>query len=163
MSGRRFHTKGSRRLHGTAGGNHASNRLHTFIDPQTRFEFLLQTGTPEKPSEPAWRDGREQPPTHVPPADFNSELLNIALQAAVPLRIQELRKQPLASVMNRKRLEELGDAIGSRGDLIMFGSKKAGRAEDAFNKLAEALARLAFVQGGVTFNGVHYEASARSA
>jgi hypothetical protein len=27
-----------------------------------------------------------------------------------------------------------------------------------FNKLAEALARLAFAQGGVTFNGVHYEA-----
>ena len=159
MSGRRFHAKGSRRLNGQAGGNGRSNRLRPFIDPQTQFEFLLQAQPKEKAPEPAWRDGREPPPPHVPPADFNSELLDVALQAAVPLRIRELRKQPLSSVLNQKRLKELGDVIAYRGDNIMFGSKKAGQAEDAFNKLAEALARLAFAQGGVTFNGVHYEAA----
>lgn len=98
-----------------------------------------------------------------PAGDCNFELLDLALQAVVPLWIDRFRDMPVDSVLNRKRLEELGDVICERGDVIMYRSKKKGPTADAFNKLAEALARLAHAQGGVLFNGVRYEAPARTA
>jgi hypothetical protein len=102
------------------------------------------------------------PPSPPKPAgDCNFDLLNIALEAAVPLWIHRFKDVPLERVLNRKRLEELGDIVAERGDVVLYCTKK--KTADAFNKLAEALARLAHTQGGVLFNGVRYEAPARSA
>lgn len=102
------------------------------------------------------------PPPEPPSGDSNTGLLAIALEAAVPIRIHELRQWPLEHVLNRRRMEQLADLIGERGDVILYRGKK-GKTADAFNNLVDALARLAHLPGGVTFNGVHYEAESRSA
>jgi hypothetical protein len=47
--------------------------------------------------------------------------------------------------------------LAARGDVLMFGGKK-GEAAHLFNRLAHALAVLAFAPGGVTIFGHHWEA-----
>jgi hypothetical protein len=103
-----------------------------------------------------------QPPPLTRAGDCDFGLLDLALQAAVPIWIHRFKDTPLESVLNPKRLEELGDVIAEHGDVIMYRStKKKGQTAEAFNGLAEALARLAHCRGGVIFNAVRYEAPAR--
>lgn len=82
-------------------------------------------------------------------------LLNATLSAAVPLRALELRRIPFERLMSRA--PELGQIIAEKGDIIQFKSKKKGETAAAFNALAEALAILSFMPGGVTFFGQHFE------
>jgi hypothetical protein len=82
----------------------------------------------------------------------NTELLTISLQAAVPLRILEMRDWT-----PERRIEaacECADVVASHGDDLQYGGKHAA---DAFNKLALGLACLSYAPGGVTFMGEHWE------
>ena len=81
--------------------------------------------------------------------------LAIALATAVPLWVLRLREQPWAQIA--ERLPELGTLICEHGDVILFGSKKRGEAAEGFNALAEAIAALSFVPGGITIFGQHWE------
>jgi hypothetical protein len=47
--------------------------------------------------------------------------------------------------------------LGSHGDDLLFKSKKAGDTAKVFNILADGLARLSFVPGGVDIFGMHFE------
>lgn len=83
-------------------------------------------------------------------------LLSASLEVAVPLWIDRMRDYSAAYRI--ERAQECADVIASKGDIIMYRSKKRGETGRAFNRLAEGLACLAFVPGGVRFMGIHWEA-----
>jgi hypothetical protein len=83
-----------------------------------------------------------------------SDLLSISLEAAVPLRILEMRDWTVERRMQTAR--ECADVIASHGDDLQYGGKHTA---DAFNKLALGLACLAYAPGGVRFHGMHWEAT----
>lgn len=82
-------------------------------------------------------------------------LLSISLQAAVPLWQLCLQERTWDYI--RERLPALSLMIAEHGDNILFKSKKAGDTAVAFNALAESVAILSFVPGGVRLFGQHWE------
>lgn len=95
--------------------------------------------------------------------DFSNQagLLATSLQAAVPLWILELQemRQRLGGKAFwdriRERAEECAAAIAEHGDALMFRVK--GKSAEAFNRLAEGVACMAWLPGGVTIFGTHWE------
>lgn len=85
-----------------------------------------------------------------------STVMTIALEAAVPLYIGDLARQPWQEV--ERIAHESADVIAAKGDDLQFGGRK-GSAAIAFNALARGLAALAFCQGGVKFAGLHFAAT----
>jgi len=81
-------------------------------------------------------------------------LMKIALNAAVPLRIEELRHKPIAEILDPERLNSIQRTLDEAREDVLFGGK--GCAE-GFNAVADAIARLAFMPGGVDFMGMHFE------
>lgn len=90
----------------------------------------------------------------MPDDIVNATLLETALDVAVPLWVERLQRQSWSSIEARR--ETLADVIASKGDIIMFKSPKRGETAAAFNALAEALAAMSFVPGGVKFRGRHW-------
>jgi hypothetical protein len=70
--------------------------------------------------------------------------------------IDRLRGYPES--LRLERAQECGQVVAEKGDIIQFRSKKKGETAEAFNRLAEGIAALAFAPGGVTFLGDHWEA-----
>ena len=91
----------------------------------------------------------ELPPT--------ADLIRVSLQAAVPLWVARLREQPWDQI--QRRLPELSQTIAEHGDVILYRSNVKGETARAFNALAEAIAALSFVPGGVTVFGEHWEST----
>jgi hypothetical protein len=87
---------------------------------------------------------------------MNEELLKASLCVSVPLWIDWLKRRPLQEVIDRAPL--LAEAVASGSDNVLFKSKKLGESGRAFNALAEGLATLAFLPGGVKLFGQHWEA-----
>lgn len=83
-------------------------------------------------------------------------LLPSALAAAVPLWIIEVRGYEQSVREERARI--CAQHIAEHGDVILFRSKRKGETAEAFNRLAEGLACLAFAPGGVKAFGQHWEA-----
>lgn len=86
--------------------------------------------------------------------------MTIALDAAVPLRIMEIRqggRDAWLVELLAKRKQWIAE-ICEKGDVLQFGGKK-GEAAALFNNLALGLAHLAFVDGGVRFAGRHWVAT----
>lgn len=93
-------------------------------------------------------------------SDINgADLLRVALQAAVPLWVQEVQSWSTESRLAVAR--ECADVVASKGDVLQFGGKR-GEAAAAFNALARGLACCAYQPGGVTFLGDHYEAEVQT-
>jgi hypothetical protein len=92
-------------------------------------------------------------------------LLKVTLSVAVPLRIAELERAITnGSTTVEEIIKEAKEQIGpvaSESDKLLFGSSKRGEAARVFNSLVKALAAMAFVPGGVTFSGLHFEAKGR--
>ena len=82
-------------------------------------------------------------------------LLRTALAAAVPLWIHDLQGTPWDVLQARAPV--CAQVIAEHGDDILYASRVKGATAKAFNALAEALAVLSFVPGGVTFLGLHFE------
>lgn len=81
---------------------------------------------------------------------MNTEMhLAIALSAAVPLWIEQLRALPEETRLERGM--RAAQIVAEKGDVIQFRSKRKGETAAAFNALAEGLACLAFTPGGVSF------------
>ncbi len=92
----------------------------------------------------------------MPNENTKSDLLKTTLSVAVPLWIGRLRSKPMGYIL--ERAQACGQEIAEHGDLILFRSKKKGQTAEAFNRLAEGLACMSFVPGGVMFLGVRWEA-----
>lgn len=52
---------------------------------------------------------------------------------------------------------EIADIITSEGDVLLYGETK-GKPAQIFNKLAKAIAFMAFQPGGISILGMHFEA-----
>jgi hypothetical protein len=87
-------------------------------------------------------------------------LLELSISAAVPLWIESLKLLPEDELeqLLRDRTPELSEIVACRGDELLFRSNRAGGTAEVFNALAEAVALLAFLPGGVTFAGLSFEA-----
>lgn len=73
------------------------------------------------------------------------------LEVAVPLWISQLREVPWKLIDARR--EPCMLMIAEHGDDILFKSKRQGDTAKAFNALAEAVAILSFIPGGVKVFG----------
>ena len=88
-----------------------------------------------------------------------NDALPIMLSGAVPLHIMqlEIRGGPIEDDFNRVRA--CSQVLAEKADVLMFGSKVKGEAASLFNRLADALAVMAFVPGGVHFHGMHFQST----
>ena len=84
--------------------------------------------------------------------------LAIAMSAAVPLHIMRLKEKGGPTAEDMKKAQATSDKLGERGDVLLYGGGKKGECADLFNQTAAAIAVLAFVPGGVTIFGSHFEA-----
>lgn len=81
-----------------------------------------------------------------------------AMSAAVLIRIQELKKNGGPSSSDWEKMGEFGEVLAAKGDILLFGGGKKGEQADLFNRTAHAISVLAFVPGGITIFGEHWEA-----
>lgn len=77
-----------------------------------------------------------------------------ALQAAVPLRIAELRAETDEHRVGIAR--ESAELVASHGDDLLFGGPRRGDTARVFNAIALGLAVCAYQPGGVDFAGSHW-------
>lgn len=84
-------------------------------------------------------------------------LLAVALQASVTLRIHQLRQRGGPTEKDFARVGPYGQELAEKGDRLLFRGNKPGESAEMFNKLADAIAVMAFVPGGVIAFGTRYE------
>jgi len=87
---------------------------------------------------------------------MDNTLLMGTLAVAVPMWIEQLKLKPWDYI--QARASECAQTVAEKGDIIQFRSKKKGESAAAFNALAEGIACLAFLPGGVKIFGEHWEA-----
>jgi hypothetical protein len=85
----------------------------------------------------------------------DTNILSMAISGAVFMWAHKLRSTPLDTLL--KRAPELSQIVAEKGDVLQFGGGKKNETAHAFNALAEGLAIMSFMPGGVTFLGEHYE------
>lgn len=90
-----------------------------------------------------------------------NDLLLVHLDVAVALAIAHLQDLPPGE---RERRFELGreayvELLASKSDVLMFGGGKKGEVAQLFASLAEALAFMAFIPGGIRFGGRRWVAT----
>jgi len=77
------------------------------------------------------------------------------LSTAVPLYAQEIKEGKRATIWDvASRKKEILDYILEKGDQFFYGGKQTA---DVANAIAETIANLSFVQGGITTFGLHFE------
>lgn len=83
-------------------------------------------------------------------------LLAEFLTATVPIRIMELKRRGGPTEEDFQRAREFSQVLGESGDALLF--PVPGKTAALANRLAETVAVLAFVPGGITLFDQHYEA-----
>lgn len=86
-----------------------------------------------------------------------ADSLPYMMALAVPLHIILLKQKGGPQPDDYKKAQETSDMLGERGDVLLCGGGKKGECADLFNRMAHAVAVLAFVPGGVTVFGGHWE------
>lgn len=89
---------------------------------------------------------------------INGELLRCTLEASVPFRMLELRAQGGPTKAEWEETRAFADVLGSEGDNLLYLSKKKGETARLMRGLIRAMAVMAFVPGGVTAWGLHFDA-----
>jgi hypothetical protein len=83
------------------------------------------------------------------------------LRLAVPLHLVQIRSEVLTANQVQARLSKAATAVGTYGDLLMYGGKTPKSRQhtaEAFNALAFGIAVAAMQPGGIHYGGVHWEA-----
>lgn len=88
---------------------------------------------------------------------MNDALLSCSLAAAVPLWVDQIVREDWSSERMRQEAEECSTVVASKGDVILFRSRKRGETAAAFNALAKGVALLSFQVGGVVCFGTRYQ------
>lgn len=87
-----------------------------------------------------------------------SFLMRTHVDAMVPLAIQEIARGGGITDEHINLARSLSWDLAECGDILIYRSDKKDETAKMMNKLVEGLAILAFLPGGVTFLGVHFEA-----
>lgn len=87
------------------------------------------------------------------------ELIRLTLSTAVPLAIADLRHVGGPSDWHFEQASAFATDLGAEGDNLLFRTKKTSAIMARF---CEVVAILAFVPGGVTIFGLHFEATERN-
>jgi hypothetical protein len=87
--------------------------------------------------------------------DTTWTLLQSSLDVAVPLWVDGCRAKDWTTL--RERIRAIEDTFATSSEFVLFRSPKKGESAQAFNALAEAIAILSFVPGGVRTFGRHFE------
>lgn len=82
------------------------------------------------------------------------EMLLVLLSIAVPPLIEDLERQGGINDIHLAYVSNHAHTLGSEGDALLY--KVKGKTSKLFVVLAECLAVLAFVPGGVKFAGLHF-------
>jgi hypothetical protein len=90
------------------------------------------------------------------PESSKLSLLQATLSVAVPMRIAELRRRPLSEILDPEALRSIQATLNEAREEVLFGGR-AGAA--GFNAVSDGIARLAFLPGGVTVLGMHFDAA----
>lgn len=98
-------------------------------------------------------------PESKPQRSLRDELFLLTIQSAVPIDIAKLAATGGPNDSQWDWVREFADDLGSLGDVLQFKEEKPGQAAVMMNRLTYALAILAFQPGGVTFAGLHFEAT----
>lgn len=77
------------------------------------------------------------------PEPASSPWLDKCLTFAFPMWLEDLREKP-ADYLQR-RASKCSKVIAEKGDILMYGSKKAGGPGEVFNRLAEGMACLVLI------------------
>lgn len=83
--------------------------------------------------------------------------LPIFLSCSVPLRIMEMLRKGGPTDLDYELARNFRDALAEHGDTLLYGGKP-GEAASLANRLAHAIAVLAFSPGGIIIFGQHFEA-----
>lgn len=88
----------------------------------------------------------------------NGELLRCTLEMSVPFRMLELTQQGGPLERDWQEARAFGDIAAYEGDNLLFKGHKKGDTARVMAGLIRALAVMAFVPGGVTAWGLHFDA-----
>lgn len=86
-------------------------------------------------------------------------LLKIHLSAMVPIALMELKQRGGPDDLDYERVRSYATELGAKGDAILYPVKAKGQSAEMVSKLVEAIAVLAFLPGGITIFGMHFNAS----
>lgn len=84
-------------------------------------------------------------------------IISIALSATVPLWINKIKEKGGISEEDIQRCQSFATILGSKGDHILYKSKKPGETARIFNDLAYCIAVMSYAPGGISIFGQHYE------
>jgi len=86
------------------------------------------------------------------------ELLCATLEASVPFRMLELMQQGGPFDWEWEAARAFADVLGSEGDALLFKGFRKGDTARMMHRLIATLAVMAFVPGGITAWGLHFDA-----
>lgn len=95
--------------------------------------------------------------TDAPFARLEHHPLHPFISAAVPLHVLEIQRAGGPTDYDYAEVRHFAGELAARGDILQFGGGKKGEAADLANRLARGIAILAWLPGGVTFLGQHFE------
>ena len=103
----------------------------------------------------------DQKPVYNFRTDLRDTMLGMMLSVAVPWRMLEIAKRGGITDDDIKRIQTYTeDLAGPKGTDLFFKSKKNGESAERFNQVADTLAVLAFLPGGIKTLGEHYDGEA---
>ncbi len=92
--------------------------------------------------------------------DRRYHIMKMTLCTAVPLWIAQIKERGGPTQEEWDRITNFAETLAFQGEVLMFGDKKQpGRQAHLFNRLAQSIAVMSFLPGGVTTFGEHWEAS----
>ena len=91
------------------------------------------------------------------------DMLTISLSAAVPLRIIEIIRSGGPTDADFERIQSYREDLTAHGDDLYFQSTKKGETAHRFNQVADAIAVMSFLPGGVPAFGLRFDGNAMKA
>jgi hypothetical protein len=85
-------------------------------------------------------------------------LLQSTLEASVPFRMLELRQWGGPTEHDWQEARDFAEILACEGDRLLFKGHKKGDTARMMRGLIRAIAVMAFVPGGVTAWGLHFDA-----
>ena len=92
-------------------------------------------------------------------SDTHASPLSIALSAAVPLHIMDLKARGGPTGTDYEEARAFGSVLAEQGDRLLFRATKKkdeGQAASLFNRLARSLAVMAWLPGGSRFGELRW-------